>query len=126
METLCGSIALSVSFLWLAAWGLYLAGAGAAARHTRTAAFPGSPFAFLNLLPWFPCCLALPLLARSRRFGVLPLAALFATSPIVMQNATYTWTKLLTVFFAVLATALYLKGWRRNSGIRIVFAFQCL
>lgn len=83
-------------------------------------------FAFLNLLVVLPCCLAIPMLARSRRYGVIPLVGLFAASPIVMQNATYTWTKLLTAFFVVLAIVMYLKGWRRQDGTRITFAFLCL
>ena len=82
--------------------------------------------AFLNLLVFVPCCLALPLLARSRRFGVLPLVGLFAASPILMQNATYTWTKLLAAFFVISALVFYLKGWRRGDSLRIVFAFLCL
>ena len=56
-------------------------------------------FAFLNLLAFLPCCLLLPRLARSRHFGILPLVALFAASPVVLQNTTYTWTKMLTAFF---------------------------
>ena len=83
-------------------------------------------FAFLNLLVFLPCCLALPLLARSRRFGIAPLMGVFATSPIIMQNATYTWTKLLAAFFIIFALVLYLKGWRRNDTTRIVAAFVCL
>jgi len=65
-------------------------------------------FAYLNLLVFLACCLALPVLARSRRYGVAPLVGLFAASPIVMQNATYTWTKLLTAFFVILAIVFYL------------------
>jgi hypothetical protein len=34
-------------------------------------------------------------LARSRRFAATPLVALLAASPVIMQNVTYTWTKLL-------------------------------
>lgn len=83
-------------------------------------------FAYLNLLAFLPCCLALPMLARSRRYGVLALVVLFAASPIAMQNATYTWTKMLTAFFVILATVLYLKGWRRGDAGRIRFAFLCL
>jgi hypothetical protein len=83
-------------------------------------------FAYLNLFAFLPCCLALPMLARSRRYGILPLVALFAASPIAMQNATYTWTKMLTAFFVILATVLYVKGWRRGDAGRIRFAFACL
>jgi hypothetical protein len=83
-------------------------------------------FAFLNLLVLLPCCLALPMLARSRRFGVVPLVGLFATSPILMQNATYTWTKLLAAFFVIVALIFYWKGWRKGDGGRIALAFLCL
>ncbi|HXA49180.1 MAG TPA: hypothetical protein VNV86_02685 [Candidatus Acidoferrum sp.] len=83
-------------------------------------------FAYLNLLVFLPCCLALPMLARSRRWAVLPLVALFAASPVAMQNATYVWTKMLTAFFVILATLLYVRGWRRDDAGRIRFAFLCL
>ena len=76
-------------------------------------------FAFLNLLAFLPCCLALPMLARSRRFGIVPLVALFAASPVVLENTTYTWTKMLTAFFVVLAIVMYRRG-------RYAFAFPCL
>ena len=69
-------------------------------------------FVFLNLLVFLPCCLAIPLLVRVRKFSILPLAGIFAMNPALMQNATYTWTKLLTAFFVVLAICLYLSGWR--------------
>jgi hypothetical protein len=77
-------------------------------------------FAWLNLLVFLPCAAAL------RRLSLIPLVGLFATSPIIMQNATYTWTKLLTAFFVITALLFYLKGWRRNDSVRIVFAFACL
>ena len=67
-------------------------------------------FTFLNLLVFLPCCLVLPVLARVRRVRLLPLVGLFAMNPAVMQNATYTWTKLLTVFFVILALSLYLSA----------------
>jgi hypothetical protein len=76
-------------------------------------------FAFLNLLAFLPCCLALPMLTRSRRFGIVPLVALFAASPVVLENSTYTWTKMLTAFFVILAILMY----RRR---RFTFAFVCL
>src|SRR5262249_11085827 len=83
-------------------------------------------FASLHLLVSLPCCLALPMLARSRRFGVVPLVGLFATSPILMQNATYTWTKLLAAFFVIAALVFYWKGWRTGDSGRIALAFLCL
>ena len=64
-------------------------------------------FVFLNLLPFLACCLLMPALAgRRKRLGkwaVLPLAGIFAMSPLIMENATYTWTKALAAFFVILA-----------------------
>jgi hypothetical protein len=83
-------------------------------------------FAFLNLLLFLPCAMALPMLARPRRPGVLPLAAIFAASPVVMQNATYTWTKSLAAFFVILGILLYLEGWRKRDSRRTTAAFLAL
>ncbi len=82
--------------------------------------------AFLNLLLFLPCALLLPALGGSRRPAVLPLAALFAASPVVMENITYTWTKALAAFFVVLALALYLAGRRKRESTRTVAAFAAL
>jgi hypothetical protein len=83
-------------------------------------------FAFLNLLLFLPCCLAIPLVARVRKVSVLPLAAIFAMNPAVMQNAIYTWTKSLTAFFVVFAVWLYLAAWRKRDAVRMTGAFACL
>ena len=83
-------------------------------------------FAFLNLLLFLPCCLAIPVVARVRKVSVLPLVAIFAMNPAVMQNATYTWTKSLTAFFVIFAVCLYLAGWRKRDPVRMTGAFVCL
>jgi hypothetical protein len=83
-------------------------------------------FAFLNLLLLLPCCLMLRALVKKRSGRVLPLVALFAMNPMLMENATYTWTKELTAFFVVLALWLYLAGLRKNDGVRIAAAFLAL
>jgi 4-amino-4-deoxy-L-arabinose transferase-like glycosyltransferase len=82
--------------------------------------------AFLNVLLFLPCCLMLPALGLARRPRTLPLVALFAFSPVVMENATYTWTKSLSAFFVVLAFCFYLAGWRKNDRLRMVAAFLAL
>ena len=82
--------------------------------------------AFLNLLLFLPCCLMLPALGLARRPRTLPLVALFAFSPVVMENAMYTWTKSLSVFFVVLAFWFYLAGWRKNDRLRMAAAFLAL
>jgi hypothetical protein len=82
-------------------------------------------FTFLNLLVFLPCCLLMPALTGRRR-RILPLLALLALNPLVMQNATYTWTKLLAAFYVVLAIAFYLAGLRKHDRLRIVAAFTAL
>jgi hypothetical protein len=82
--------------------------------------------AFFNLLLFLPCCLMLPALGLARRPRILPLVALFACSPVVMENATYPWTKSLSAFFVVLAFWFYLAGLRKRDGVRIVAAFLAL
>ena len=82
--------------------------------------------AFLNLLLFLPCCLMLPALGLARRPRTLPLVALFAFSPVVMENATYTWTKSLSAFFVVLAFWFYLAARRKNDRMRMVAAFLAL
>lgn len=80
-------------------------------------------FAFLNLLVFLPCCLLVPALSGKRRYRMAPLLCLFALSPVVMQNATYTWTKLFTAFYVVLGISLYLAGWRKQDRLRLVAGF---
>jgi hypothetical protein len=65
-------------------------------------------------------------LARVRKVSLLPLVGVFAMNPAVMQNATYTWTKMLTAFFVVLAICLYLSGWRKRDSVRLTAAFVAL
>ena len=83
-------------------------------------------FPFLNLLVFLPCCLIMPALAGAGRRCILPLVCLFALNPVAIQNATYTWTKLLCCFYVVLGIALYLAGWRKADRIRTSGAFVSL
>jgi hypothetical protein len=83
-------------------------------------------FAFLNLLMFLPCCLILPALSGARRISVLPLVALFAMNPVVMQSVTYTWTKAFTAFYVVLALGFYLAAGRKNDRLRMIVAFLAL
>jgi hypothetical protein len=83
-------------------------------------------FVFLNLLVFLPCCLIMPALAGPRPRRILPLLCLFALNPVVIQNATYTWTKLFAAFYVVLALGLYLAGWRKKGKWRIAAAFLAL
>jgi hypothetical protein len=83
-------------------------------------------FTFLNLLVFLPCCLLMPALGGSQRRRILPLLCLFALNPVVIQNATYTWTKLFAAFYVVLAMGLYLAGWRKNDRWRMTATFVAL
>jgi hypothetical protein len=82
--------------------------------------------AFLNTLLFLPCCLMLPALGLARRPRILPLVALFALNPMVMENATYPWTKSLSAFFVVLAFWFYLAARRKNDWGRMAAAFLAL
>ena len=77
---------------------------------------------FCSSLP--SCCL--PALGDPRRRGLLPLVVLVAINPMVMVNATYSWTKSLTVFYVILAVTLYLAGRRKRDSARTVAAFVAL
>jgi len=83
-------------------------------------------FTFLNLLLFLPCYLMMPALGTRARRRTWLLVLLFASSPLVMQNTTYTWTKASAAFFVVLALWLYLAGWRKHDGVRTTAAFVAL
>jgi len=75
-------------------------------------------FAFLNTLPFLAGAL---LAARLWGRGTAPprvLAALFAMSPFFVVNVTYTWTKLLSAFFVLLAVHFYLAARTRGDAAR--------
>lgn len=83
-------------------------------------------FTFLNLLLFLPCCLIMPALGRKAKRRTWLLVLLFAASPVVMQNATYTWTKAGAAFYVVLGIGLYLAGWRKQDRVRTTAAFVAL
>jgi hypothetical protein len=75
----------------------------------------------LNLVVFFPCCLAAQKLGISaRRMRFLPL--LFLVNPFFLQNATYPWSKLITVFFIVLAILYYFSYARNRDGQSLFLA----
>ncbi len=75
-------------------------------------------FAFLNLLPLLSCALIARRLHRGGAlwFPILPI--LFALCPLLIENATYTWTKLLSAFFVIFGVDLYLAALSRRAGWR--------
>jgi hypothetical protein len=86
-------------------------------------------FATLALLP---CRLLAPALLRRGhrrprgRPDALLIAALLALSPLFVQNATYTWTKMPSVFCVVLGIALYRSGDRKRDTTRLALALATL
>lgn len=83
-------------------------------------------FTCLNLLVFFPLHLSLRLFGRGGRGPSVLLVGFLMASPMLLWNATWTWTKLLTAFFVVLGVCLYVVGWRRGDPTRTVAAFLSL
>ena len=51
------------------------------------------------------------------------LTAFLVLNPMLVENATVPWTKLLTAFFVLLAIHFYISGTRRSDASRLVFSF---
>jgi len=83
-------------------------------------------FLYLNVLLFLPCYLLMPALGKGARRRTWLLVLLFAASPLVMQNTTYTWTKAAAAFYIVMALWFYLAGWRKNDTVRTTAAFVAL
>ncbi len=84
-------------------------------------------FVLLNLLVVLPCVLLLPVLgAKHRRFSLAALTFLLAASPMLMENVTWTWTKLMTAFYVLLAVRLYLRIWTPRGSTQVIAAFVSL
>jgi hypothetical protein len=79
-------------------------------------------FAFLNLLPYLACALIARRLVRGGARSIAILAILCAACPMVIENATYTWTKLLSAFFVILGLDLYLAAGSRKDAMRLLAA----
>lgn len=75
-----------------------------------------------------------PLLLLARRFALREdrpapaglVAALLMLNPMFVENATYPWTKPLTVFFVLTGLAFYLTGAARGEFPRLLLAFTAL
>jgi hypothetical protein len=83
-------------------------------------------FGFLNLLLFLPCYLMMPALGKRAKRRTWLLVLLFASSPLAMENTTYTWTKAAAAFYVVLALWFYLAGWRKQDQVRTTTAFVAL
>jgi tetratricopeptide (TPR) repeat protein len=81
---------------------------------------------YLNLLIYFPCVVLTVAVARRGRKALALLVVLFAFSPPLVENVTYTWTKLFCGFYVLLGTWLYLRGYQKQDSRRTVAAFASL
>ena len=77
-------------------------------------------FVFLNLLPFLACALMARRLDPRGGRSTAVLVALFAACPLFVVNATYTWTKLLSAFFVIVALWFYLSARRTREVARDV------
>jgi hypothetical protein len=80
-------------------------------------------FLFLNIQIVFPLCLMMRLFARRGSEQISILVAFLMSNPLLWWNVTWTWTKVFTGFYVVLATWFYLAGLRKTDWIRIAAAF---
>lgn len=84
--------------------------------------------AFLNLLVFIPGCLLLRCFAPRRPWGIAlgVLMVLFSANPLIIQNATFAWTKGLANFYVLAGLALYVRGIRRPDPRRLGAALLAL
>ena len=67
-------------------------------------------YALLNSLILLPFLLLGRALCGTTKRLLIPAAAIICCNPLFIQNATYSWTKLLTVFFLLAALYFYIRG----------------
>ena len=84
--------------------------------------------AFLNLLVFLPSCLLLRFFAPRRSWGIAigVLMVFFSGNPLIVQNATFAWTKGLANFYVLAGLVLYLRGIRRPDPLRVGAAMLAL
>jgi len=82
--------------------------------------------ALLNMSAFLAACLVCRLASRKWAAALPVLGALFMLNPMMAQNSTYSWTKLLAAFYVVSGICLYVAGTRGRSGLRLTLAFVFL
>src|SRR6266446_3758186 len=96
-------------------------------------ALVGDPFrvfqvvsSLLGLLAFLPLTLLAGRFSRRGEASAFVVAAFLMLNPMFVENATYSWTKLLTVFFVLAGLYFYVDGCREGSFAKTLFAFVCL
>jgi hypothetical protein len=72
-------------------------------------------YSLFNSLVLFPLLLLSRMLSGTNHRLLIPSAAVICCNPMFIQNATYSWTKLLTVFFILAALYFYIRGIQDNN-----------
>lgn len=80
-------------------------------------------FCFLNVSVFLSCCLMGTLFKRKNRNWIVILTALFMLNPMLLQNVSFTWTKLFTSYFVILGLYFYIKSLRDENTYCLVLAF---
>ncbi|HEV8374743.1 MAG TPA: hypothetical protein VGR38_00760, partial [Candidatus Polarisedimenticolia bacterium] len=80
----------------------------------------------LSLLVYFPAALLAKQFSRGGRFQYRFVAAFLMLNPLVVQNLTYSWTKMLAAFYVLTGVYFYVRGWREKSPFRSLLAFTSL
>lgn len=83
-------------------------------------------FTWLNILCVLPCCLMATAFRKRARRRLWLVPAMFACLPLLLENATYTWTKLTSSYYVIFGMWLYLAAIRKRDWVRMVAAFTCL
>jgi hypothetical protein len=83
-------------------------------------------FLFLNLLIIFPLSLMLRLFARRGAANWRFLVIFLMANPLFWWNVTWTWTKVFTGFYIIVALWFYLAGLRKADPLRVALAFLFL
>jgi hypothetical protein len=80
----------------------------------------------LSVLVYFPIFLLARWFAPQSRSLPLVVAGFLILNPMFVQNATYSWTKLLAAFYVLTGVHFYLTGWKTGESPRMIAAFASL
>ena len=80
----------------------------------------------MSLLIYFPASLLAKHFSRNRRANLCVLVTFLMFNPMVVQNVTYSWTKLLAAFYVLAGVYFYLRGWHENKHSWTLMAFTSL
>ena len=80
----------------------------------------------LSALIVLPCTLVAGLLVRRGGGRAWLLLAILACNPMLVQNATFSWTRVPCAFYVILGICFYLRGWHKRDPGRLIMSVACL